>query len=56
MDGWNEWWLDLHSSSCKTSVQKVMTSRILAAQAKGCDGVDPDNVDSVGYMFDRCSL
>ncbi|ODN81912.1 hypothetical protein L202_02256 [Cryptococcus amylolentus CBS 6039] len=40
LDGWDEWWLDIHSDSCKTSVQSVMTTRIEKAAAKGCDGVD----------------
>lgn len=47
MKDWNEWWLDLHSDSCKVNVQNVMAARIGAARGKGCDGVDPDNVDSV---------
>lgn len=47
MDDWDEYWLDLHSESCKANVHNVMTSRIKAAKAKGCDGMDPDNVDSV---------
>lgn len=44
---WNQWWLDLHSPECKVSVQNVMETRILRAKEKGCDGIDPDNVDSV---------
>lgn len=47
MSDWNEWWIDLHSDSCKASAHNVMSARIKAAKAKGCDGVDPDNVDSV---------
>lgn len=47
MDDWNEFWLDIHSPTCKTNVQDVMTKRIQAAKEKGCDGMDPDNVDSV---------
>ncbi|KAK1928046.1 putative endo alpha-1,4 polygalactosaminidase precursor [Papiliotrema laurentii] len=46
MSDWNEWWLDIHSDECKASVQNVMAARIKSAKAKGCDGVDPDNVDS----------
>ncbi|ODO09936.1 hypothetical protein I350_02159 [Cryptococcus amylolentus CBS 6273] len=38
LDDWDEWWLDIHSDSCKTSVQSVMTTRIEKAAAKGCDG------------------
>jgi hypothetical protein len=47
MDDWDEYWLDIHSATCKTNVQSVMTQRIKDAKAKGCDGIDPDNVDSV---------
>ncbi|ORY29001.1 glycoside hydrolase superfamily, partial [Naematelia encephala] len=46
LDEWGEWWLDIHSPECLASVKGIMTKRILAAKAKGCDGVDPDNVDS----------
>jgi hypothetical protein len=47
MEDWNEWWIDLHSESCKANAHNVMSGRIQAAKAKGCDGIDPDNVDSV---------
>lgn len=44
LSGWpGEKWLDVRSSS----VQAVMESRMDLAVEKGCDGVDPDNVD--GY-------
>lgn len=46
MDGWPEWWLDLHSPSCVSNVQSIMAGRIKLAKEKGCDAVDPDNVDS----------
>ena len=48
MQQWDEWWLDLHTPECVANVQDVMRARILEAGEKGCDGVDPDNVDSVG--------
>ena len=44
---WGQWWLDIHSDSCKASVQNVMETRIKRAKGKGCQGIDPDNVDSV---------
>ncbi|ROQ28619.1 endo alpha-1,4 polygalactosaminidase [Gallaecimonas pentaromativorans] len=45
VDGWpGEYWLDITSST----VQAVMQARLELAQTKGCDGVDPDNVD--GYQ------
>jgi len=44
---WNEWYVDIHSKKCKKHIQKVMKKRIKAAAKKGCDGVDPDNVDEV---------
>ncbi|KAL2076104.1 hypothetical protein VTL71DRAFT_1047 [Oculimacula yallundae] len=47
LDGWaGEWWLNVSSPN----VRKIMSSRIQMAQDKGCDGVDPDNVD--GYDND----
>jgi hypothetical protein len=47
MDDWDEYWLDLHSETCKANVKTVQAKRIKEAAAKGCDGMDPDNVDSV---------
>jgi hypothetical protein len=44
---WDEWWLDLRTAKCRENVRAVQTKRILAAKAKGCQGLDPDNVDSV---------
>lgn len=42
--GWpGEYWLQTASSN----VRHIMTSRLQLAKSKGCDGVDPDNVD--GY-------
>ncbi len=47
LDGWpGERWLDFRHPS----VQKVMLGRLDLAVDKGCDGVDPDNVD--GYTQD----
>ncbi len=44
LDGFaNERWLDIRSSN----VRNIMTARLNLAQSKGCDGVEPDNVD--GY-------
>ncbi|KAK9357638.1 glycoside hydrolase [Lipomyces starkeyi] len=48
LDGWpNEKWLKLSSSN----VREIMLSRLDLAKEKGCDGVDPDNVD--GYDNDN---
>ncbi|OGM43645.1 endo alpha-1 [Aspergillus bombycis] len=48
LDGWpDEKWLDLNSKN----VRSIMTSRLDMAVEKGCDGVDPDNVD--GYDNDN---
>lgn len=47
LSGWDEWWLDIHSASCISKVESIMSARISSFVAKGCDGVDPDNVDSV---------
>lgn len=44
LQGWQgENWLDIRTSN----VRKIMRARIDLAARKGCDGVDPDNVD--GY-------
>ncbi|KAL2219314.1 putative endo alpha-1,4 polygalactosaminidase [Thermoascus aurantiacus ATCC 26904] len=48
LDGWeDERWLDIRS----TNVRNIMLSRLDLASEKGCDGVDPDNVD--GYDNDN---
>jgi hypothetical protein len=45
LDGWQgEKWLKLSSQN----VRSIMKKRIEMAKEKGCDGVDPDNVD--GYV------
>jgi hypothetical protein len=47
MDGWpDEKWLNIRS----TNVRNIMANRIKTAKSKGCDGIDPDNVD--GYVSD----
>ncbi|MDQ4423029.1 MAG: endo alpha-1,4 polygalactosaminidase [Thalassolituus sp.] len=47
LDGWpGEKWLDVRASS----LQAVMEARLDLAVDKGCDGVEPDNVD--GYAND----
>lgn len=44
LDGWaGEKWLDIRSAN----VRAIMVARLDLARAKGCDGVEPDNVD--GY-------
>ncbi|MBE9138244.1 endo alpha-1,4 polygalactosaminidase [Nodosilinea sp. LEGE 07088] len=44
LNGWeDERWLDIRS----TNVHKIMKSRLDLARKKGCDGVEPDNMD--GY-------
>ncbi|KAG0646644.1 hypothetical protein D0Z07_7460 [Hyphodiscus hymeniophilus] len=44
LDGWpGEYWLNTNS----TNVRRIMSARLALAASKGCDGVDPDNVD--GY-------
>lgn len=45
MDGWpDERWLDIRTSN----VRRIMAARIKLAAEKGCNGIDPDNVD--GYV------
>jgi hypothetical protein len=41
MSGWDELWIDVRNSG----VRDLMDSRIGLAKSKGCDGVEPDNVD-----------
>jgi hypothetical protein len=48
LDGWpGEYWLNLKSQN----VRNIMTARLMLARAKGCDGVDPDNVDGYVSLF-----
>ncbi|SHF08059.1 Glycoside-hydrolase family GH114 [Marinomonas polaris DSM 16579] len=52
LSGWdNERWLDIRSSQ----VRDVMIRRLDLAVSKGCDGIEPDNVDSyrtnTGFSF-----
>ncbi len=47
LDGWEgEKWIDIRNSEVKS----IMQSRLDLAREKGCDGVEPDNVD--GYTND----
>ncbi len=47
LDNWpGERWLDIRSANTR----KIMQARLDLAKQKGCDGVDPDNVD--GYIND----
>ncbi|KAG9237804.1 glycoside hydrolase superfamily [Amylocarpus encephaloides] len=42
LEGWdNEWWLNTNSANVRT----IMKARLDLARSKGCDAVDPDNVD-----------
>jgi hypothetical protein len=46
LDGWaGEKWVDLRSST----VLSILTKRLDLAKAKGCHGVDPDNVDAYSH-------
>ena len=47
LDGWpDERWLDIRSEN----VRNIMLKRLDLAKEKGCDGVEPDNVD--GFLND----
>jgi len=47
LDGWaEERWLDIRSAN----VKRIMKIRLNLAKEKGCDGVEPDNMD--GYVND----
>ncbi|XP_021379246.1 uncharacterized protein LOC110466811 [Mizuhopecten yessoensis] len=41
LDGWDERWLDIRTDA----VRNIMKKRLDLAVQKGCDGVEPDNVD-----------
>lgn len=43
MANWNERWLDIREIEL---LRPIMTSRMKLAKAKGCDAVEPDNVDA----------
>jgi hypothetical protein len=42
MDGWDETWLDIRDLA---ALQPIMAKRIALAKSKGCNGIEPDNVD-----------
>ena len=42
MSDWDEGWLGITRLS---DLQPLMSARFDALASKGCDGVDPDNVD-----------
>ncbi|KAF1817327.1 hypothetical protein P152DRAFT_407863 [Eremomyces bilateralis CBS 781.70] len=48
----DEKWLDVNSQN----VRKIMANRIQLAADKGCDGVDPDNMDGYTYRRNGVSL
>lgn len=48
LDDWEgEWWVDVRDET----VRALLTARLDLAVERGCDGVDPDNVD--GYANDN---
>jgi endo-alpha-1,4-polygalactosaminidase (GH114 family) len=49
MAGWDEYWLD---TSKLLQLKTLMQPRFETAKAKGCHGVDPDNVDC--YQNSQC--
>jgi len=50
MQHWNEWWLDIRYIDV---LQPIMTNRMDIAVSKGCDGVEPDNVDAYSNRTGR---
>eukprot|EP00903_Cladosiphon_okamuranus_P008300 g7986.t1 len=42
---WGEWWVNINDESIKT----VMMERLDLAVEKGCDGVDPDQMEAYSY-------
>lgn len=50
LDGWpHERWLKLSSQN----VRNIMSKRIAVAASKGCDAIDPDNVDGFVSLLPR---
>ena len=53
MDGWDELWLDISNED----LAPIMRSRLDLAVQKGCDGVEPDNMDgytnSTGFALSK---
>ncbi|NPA34768.1 MAG: endo alpha-1,4 polygalactosaminidase [Chlorobi bacterium] len=54
MEGWEgEYWLDIRSDAVRT----IMAKRLDLAVSKGCDGVEPDNLDgwktNTGFSLTR---
>ncbi len=45
LQGWDESWLDVRSKGVKA----VMRARLALASKKGCDAVEPDNVDGYSH-------
>ena len=50
MQHWNEWWLDIREIDV---LRDIMTKRMDLAVEKGCDGVEPDNVDAYSNRSGR---
>ena len=44
---WSAWWFDIKTPACVENIKEVHTARMVVAAEKGCDAIDPDNVDSV---------
>ncbi len=42
LDGWDERWIDTRNET----IRQIMLARLDLAKSKGCDGVEPDNVDA----------
>ena len=56
LDGWDEWYLDIRNPGCYSQVKAWQSKRIQSFISKGCDGIDPDNVDEVGRNWSETSL
>jgi hypothetical protein len=48
---WDAWWFDLVTPTCVQNLEEVLEARMVDAKSKGCDGIDPDNVDSVSHRL-----
>ena len=53
MQDWSgEWWINTNSQG----IRDIMQKRITLAQQKGCDAIDPDNVDAYNNAEEQLPL
>jgi hypothetical protein len=48
---WDAYWFDIKTPACLENIKEVHTARMVDAHDKGCDAIDPDNVDGVRFRY-----